>query len=381
MTSIKFCPKCNNTFDETKKFCGKCGVPLDTRENDDDIQHYVPAGPSPDSPKKVLWPETDTSMGVNAGHKPQDVITVPPLPGQEPSVSKAVSGGSLSLLTKNRTVLYIGIMVAIVILAGGYFAYNHFFVKGYFLGKIDRALSEGRFFSPPNNNVEQIFREQKAKSPDSAEIKEATKRIITKLTQIGDDVLQRLYSDSDDMGWDNVVRIYAFLSEISPGDKEIQARAEFTKGHEIIKGGSRSDYVNALSCYQRALQSKPNWVLAINGIAKVYVRKNSPFYNKIEALNYYNKASEADPNFPWAYTNIAAIYSEDRQWGLAEQALLKALRIKSDRSSIIIELGNICEKQKKQQEAAHYYREALKYEKSSEKANLLQKKLNAIPLS
>lgn len=271
-------------------------------------------------------------------------------------------------------------VAAVIFAVVGYFAYDKLVLQKRFMGKIDRALAENRLFTPAGDNIVDIYRAKKAESPDSADIKEAAVKIKAKFDQIGDTAFQKLYAESDDAEWDNVVNIYSFLNELDPANQDTQAKMEFAKAHGIIRRGKRDDFIDALARYQKALQLKPNWVFAINGIAKVYVRKNSPYYNKIEALNWYNRACEADPNFPWAYTNIAAIYSEDRQWDMAEQALIKALNLKKDRSSILIELGAICEKQNKKQDAKNYYQEALKYEKNTEKVSWLQKKVNSITL-
>jgi tetratricopeptide (TPR) repeat protein len=197
-------------------------------------------------------------------------------------------------------------------------------------------------------------------------------------TKEGEAAFQRLYADSDDSGWDGIAKMYSFLSEIIPDDKEIMARAEFSEAHNILKSGNVNDFSEALKHYHKALELKPNWVFPINGIAKVYILKTSQYYNKDEALVWYNRVCEVDPNFPWAYSNIAAIRSEELQWALAEQALLKAVKIKSNRPSFYIDLGNICEKQQKQVEAKNYFQEALKYEKNSERILWLQKKLSSI---
>lgn len=259
-----------------------------------------------------------------------------------------------------------------------YFAYEKLINPNTFLGKIDRAISEGRLYAPAGNCVADFYRAKKAESPDSKDLRDAVLMIRQKLEPVGDAAIQRLSSDSIDSDWENAVNIYRLLNEIIPDDKDISAKAEFCQAHQIIKGRGRKNYVDALARYQRALELKPNWILAMNGIAKVYVRKDSPYYNKEEALNWYNKVSEVDQNFPWAYTNIAAIYAEDKQWYMAEQALLKALRIRNTSPSILAELGKACEKQNRPSEAKNYYQEALKYEKDATKNAWLQKKISTV---
>jgi tetratricopeptide (TPR) repeat protein len=260
----------------------------------------------------------------------------------------------------------------------GYIAYDRLVVGKKFSGKINRALAEGRFFSPPGDNVEDIFKAKKAETPDSMEVKEAAAKIRDRFAQEGDAAFKRLYEDSNDEGWEKVVRIFTFLKELVPDDREIEARANFSRAHQIIKGRAKKNYIDAMTYYQKALTLKPDWVLAINGIAKVYIRKDSPYYNKAEALKYYFRASEVDGNFPWSYTNISAIYAEEKQWDLAEQYLRKALSIRSNDSSILIDLGTAYERQNKNQDAVDCYQEALKYEKKPDKVVWLQKRIEVM---
>jgi tetratricopeptide (TPR) repeat protein len=288
-------------------------------------------------------------------------------------------GQTQSLQRSRKKTLFLAAAVGglAILTVAGYLTYDRLVLSKRFAGKINRALAEGRFFSPPGDNVEDIFKAKKAESPDSAEVKEAEAVIRSRFMQEGDAAFIRLYEDSNDDGWGNVVRIYGFLHDLVPEDRDIEARAEFSKGHMLIKERTRKNYVDAMGCYQKALKLKPNWVLAINGVAKLYVRKDSPYYNKAEALNHYFRAAEADGNFPWSYTNIAAIYAEDKQWGLAEQSLRRALSIKNNDSSIFADLGTACEKQGRNMDAAYFYQEALKYEKKPEKVIWLQKKIEA----
>lgn len=115
----------------------------------------------------------------------------------------------------------IKIAVAVVILAVvGYFAYDKLVLQKMFMGKIDRALTENRLFAPAGDNVVDIYKAKKAESPDSADLKEAAAKIKTKFDQVGDAAFQRLYAESDDAEWDNVVNIYNFMSELEPANQE-----------------------------------------------------------------------------------------------------------------------------------------------------------------
>ncbi|MDD4239597.1 MAG: zinc-ribbon domain-containing protein [Desulfotomaculaceae bacterium] len=359
-----FCPACGKENPNDAKFCRKCGKP---------IISSIATKPSSSSPEPMTvqpkLKDTLTSQTSSAGAIPvNQQLSSREFEAVEPKGKKA-----------HGIFAAVAVVSVILILAAlGYFAYDKLIIQKRFMGKIDKALAENKFFSPAGDNVVDIFKTKKAESPQSDDLKEAAAKIRMEFGQVGDAAFQRFYSESDDNDWENVINIYTFLYDLDPSSQEMQARMEFAIAHGLIKKGRRENFIDALSKYQKALQLKPHWVLAINGIAKVYVRKNSPYYNKIEALNWYHRASEVDPNFPWAYTNIAAIYAEDRQWNMAEQALVKALNLKQDRPSILVELGALCEKQEKKLDAKNYYQEALKFEKNPEKINWLQNKISSI---
>jgi tetratricopeptide (TPR) repeat protein len=325
------------------------------------------AGVKEVSTKQTQWPSIKSAEAPEVSPTPPFQYPTPPAPSITPP--KVVSFWTTG--KKNILILFIILGISFTI-------YSIFLAQSSFTKKIDGALKKGNYFSPSGDNVEEIYKSQLAKSPNSQKLKDAAKRIYVIFTKEGEAAFQRLYADSDDSGWDGIAKMYSFLSEIIPDDKEIMARAEFSEAHNILKSGNVNDFSEALKHYHKALELKPNWVFPINGIAKVYILKTSQYYNKDEALVWYNRVCEVDPNFPWAYSNIAAIRSEELQWALAEQALLKAVKIKSNRPSFYIDLGNICEKQQKQVEAKNYFQEALKYEKNSERILWLQKKLSSI---
>lgn len=283
-------------------------------------------------------------------------------------------------LVQNKPVKNNYIYAIVIILIGciGYYSYNNIFKTAGFLGKIDKALEESKYFSPPGENISEYLREKRVKEPNSPEINEAILKIKQKLAPVADNAIQRLYSDSDDTNWDNTVNILKLINEIVPDDKDILAKLEFSQGHQIIKSKFQKNYYDALVKYQKALDLKPNWVLALNGMAKVYVRKDSPLYNKEKALYWYGKVCEVDQKFPWAYTNIAAIYMEEQKWDLAEQALLRASNIKNNSSTIYADLGKVCEKQEKVIDAKNYYQTAIRYETDANKIAILQKRMSTL---
>jgi len=274
--------------------------------------------------------------------------------------------------------------IAIILLMGlcgllaVYYSYTNFYMGDGFLNKIDKAINEKKYYSPPNENVWDYLNEKRNEQPESPEILTAIKLIEKKLLPVGDEAINRLYLKSDDTGWDETVNVFKLLHEVIPDDNDIYAKTEFSQAHQIIKRKSGVNYYVAFDKYKKALELKPDWVLALNGIAKIYIRKDSPFYDKEQALFWYGKVCAVDQNFPWAYTNIAAIYMEDEIWYKAEQSLLQALKIKKDSPSIYTDLGKVYEQQKKYAEALDCYRKAMGYETDEVKILKLQKKISGL---
>lgn len=390
MKYLDKCRGCNQQLYGPVNYCPFCGTELTTRTTAAEI----PQQPNPTAVVEALPEQELEETVVTKQIEPKKVEgfaedSEPFHKEEEPFAEQSVleeeiDQGSQKVEQKDQEKVrqkknnLTRIIMVLIILAVGYFIYTNFIGKSQFISKIDRAIAERRYFSPADNNVADFIRAKKASAPNSPEVQEAISIVRRKLEPVGNDAFQRLYAESIDTDWDNVVNIYKLLKEIIPDDRDIAAKSEFSQAHQIIKARGGKNYVDVLSHYQKALELKPDWVLAINGIAKVYVRKDSPYYNKEEALNWYGKASKTDPNFPWAYTNIAAIYMEDKQWNMAEQALLNALKIKNNSASIFTEIGKACEKQQKGQDAKNYYQEAMKYEKDSDKVAWLQKKISAI---
>jgi len=322
---------------------------------------------------KEVCPDQKQQPSIKSEATPA-ISTEQPLQYPTSSATPLTPSKKVSFWTRGKKQL----IILFLILGISLLVYSLFLAQSSFTKNINAALKKGNYFSPLGDNVEEIYKAELAKSPDSPKLKDALNNIYAVFSKEGETAFQKLYSDSVDTGWEKIANIYRFLSEKMPADKDILARAEFSKAHNIIKSANVANFTDALNCYHKALEMKPNWVFAINGIAKVYVLKTSPYFNKDDALIWYNRACEADPKFPWAYSNIAAIYAEEQNWGLAEQALLKAVKIKGDRPSFYADLGNICEKQRKQIEAKNYYQEALKYEKNPERILWLNKKIGSI---
>jgi tetratricopeptide (TPR) repeat protein len=119
------------------------------------------------------------------------------------------------------------------------------------------------------------------------------------------------------------------------------------------------DFDQARSLYEESLAKKPNWVLALNGLGKVYARDDSPLKNEARAVGYYQKAIEADPTFTWAYVNLSFYYRGKHELSIARNYMAKALATYPNSASVLRHMGNICYNMKDYPQALDYYQKAL----------------------
>src|SRR2546421_3879834 len=80
------------------------------------------------------------------------------------------------------------------------------------------------------------------------------------------------------------------------------------------------------------------------------------------AILHLSKAVTTYPRFYSAYVLLATTFMDTRQWGDAEQALLRALEIKPDDSVIILALGEVYWRQKRYDDAEKSLLDGLKIE-------------------
>jgi len=77
-----------------------------------------------------------------------------------------------------------------------------------------------------------------------------------------------------------------------------------------------------------ALEAKPNWILAINGMGRIHLAREE----KAEALAYYERAYQIDPNWPFGVINLANIVNGfSKDFTRAEGLYREAIRLAPDR--------------------------------------------------
>jgi tetratricopeptide (TPR) repeat protein len=276
-----------------------------------------------------------------------------PTPIPPPTVTVATEIGTESPF--NVRLLAVLVVLAIVGIVG-FLIYN----SRKFSVRVEKALAAGRIFAPPGDNVVDLWTAEQARNPGSADLAPAAARIQATLAPKGEDAFVRWYRDSDDkVDWDEQARLYAFLSRLNPGDATFKIRSLYAAGQRDYRAGS---FAAAIASYQNSIGLDPCYVLALNGVGKVYVRKDSPFLDLPTAVQHYERAVRCDAAFTWAHFNLGSHYMSQGQWKTAERHMRDALRTSPKRASILRALGRISYNLERYPAALQYYQDSLRTE-------------------
>jgi tetratricopeptide (TPR) repeat protein/DNA-directed RNA polymerase subunit RPC12/RpoP len=265
------------------------------------------------------------------------------------------------------------IVIAIIAMVASYFVWSANFSLH---ARLDKALASGQIFAPAGACVYDLYKTELARNPNSKVLAQSNAAIRSAIAPVAEESFARWYKDSDDtVSWPDLERTCEFLSILDPATKLHQMRKLYASAQQSIDA---REYSKAITNYEEALKVDPAWVLALNGIGKVYMIERSPFYNERLGISYYQRACDADPNFTWAAKNLGDYHARKNNFLPAEQYLRRALSTSPDRPSILRALGNVCRKTRRPAEAMALYEHALQFEKDPDKVALLIKAMSAI---
>ncbi|HWJ41173.1 MAG TPA: hypothetical protein VNT29_08570, partial [Candidatus Limnocylindrales bacterium] len=318
------------------------------------LDSLVPAGPvevpPPDTPRRASAPKIAANgekVPLGEPNRPRQEL-FEPLP--QPQVLEAKAS--------TRALLYGAITLLAIIGVVVYVRVNDFSAR------IDRALAASRYFSADQNSVYDIYTAEATKHPDSTEVKAAAAKIVAKLAPESDEQLSSFYRDSDAKDWSNLARSYGFLEVLTPADNAVKTKHAYAEGQRLLV--EDHDYAKAFDSFRRALSFDSRFVLAINGIAKVYIQDSSPLHNEAAAVQSYQDAMAADPNFTWAPKNLGEFYMQKEQWQTADLYMGRALQTSPQRPSILAALGRIAFNRRNYKAAQDYYLRAIQVAKKPE---------------
>lgn len=299
----------------------------------------------------AAWPFPSSEVS-DITHGPSSAVF--PTPEADATASFSTSPPS----TLGRIV----VVVSLVIIFVAVIAYIVF--GGSFESRVDKALAEGHFFTPPGNNVAELWVAENAGHPGSESVRRAADKIKGVMAPKGDDAFSRWYHDSDDtVDWDEMSRLYALLDTMFPNESLFKVRAKYSEAQKLLRG---HDYAGALGDYNAVVQIDSCNVLALNGLGKIYIRDDSPFRDKPRGLEYYQRASQCDPKFTWAFTNLGTYYMLETNWAAAEKYMLLGLQTSPGRPAILRSLGRINFNMKHYSQALGFYQQSLATERDPE---------------
>lgn len=363
------CPKCQTPFGPDDEFCGECGFRRGGHPPDAGLSQR----PGPPELPPVSEPRSMQPQPVQRRPPQEPTVSRPSAPASDPQPRptgvpiQAPTFGSIHAKRQvNRASLWIvlGLLgVALLAIAGnfGYKIWN----RHLFENRIDAALAQNRIFSPPGNCVADFLAAERVRAPNSRSLAIAATKVRAKLEPMAAADLHRWYKDSDPtIDWKGLEQNYALLQRLFPNDNEIGAHSDYVHAQAALM---MHNYEQARQLYNEALGKKPNWVLALNGLGKLYIQRNCPFRDEAKATAYYQSAILADPDFTWSYVNLAYYYWGKQNLDLARQYLEKALQTYPNNSALLRSMGDVCFGLKDYSDALSYYQKALPLEPDASK--------------
>jgi hypothetical protein len=346
-----FCGSCGMQAAPSHTFCKKCGQPV-ARNAVTQLTAQTTTPPAPPSAQT-----TPLVPGPASSYTPPDLGAhdSPPFTGPLPETPKVAPKGSGGALVAVGVVALVLVLIVVGALLsnsgskGGGRGGSGSVSGSQFKEKLDRALTSDQFFCTGGDCVEALYDAEAKSSPGSSALAEAATKIRTRLDPVGDDAIQRYYAESDTtVDWDYINRVYGLLKKIAPDNKEYAARYAYSLGLVNLKNKS---YQTAVTNFQEALRNHPDWVMAYNGLGRVYVQDEWTGRDESKTVEYYRKACDLDTNFTWGCRNLGAYYMKINNWSEAETYMGKALQRSPGRDTIWKTMAKICPKVSKYQDS------------------------------
>lgn len=324
---LTFCSNCGAFIPVTVDACGGCGRSA-----------FEAGAPPPAAAEPALPPPTRAMAPAISATAPasksygelSSALAATPLVVPAASAAPATARPAAK---RNVLLAIVGLLV-VLLGVGGYLYFEN---ELSFHGRLRHALDLNHFFSPSGECAADLYAAEKAKHPDSEEVKAAAQTIRARLEPLGDEAFRKWYADSEGVDWPFIEKTYAFLTDLST-DVRVRSRHEYAAGQLSLLSQNHSA---AFAHYSEAVRLDPQSALALNGLAKVYVQDTSPLHNDSLAIHYYERAIAADPRFTWAFKNLGEYYMRVEDWRSAESYMQKALQASPNRPSILRALAKI----------------------------------------
>ena len=131
-----------------------------------------------------------------------------------------------------------------------------------------------------------------------------------------------------------------------------QAYANFCVGYIYQK---QENIADAIVYYQRAIQSKPDYVEALSNLGNLQWKQG----NVNEAIQCYQKSIELQPNIAFGYYSLGLVYAHQRRFEEALAMYQKAIELGGDSADTYCKMGLVFRQQNKLLEAHQHYQRAI----------------------
>lgn len=304
-----FCKKCGMQLQAEARFCKKCGAPVATS---------VPAGvltePSYEAP-------------------PRDAM---------PARLKIV----------NQRALWIGVAVALVLAAAGYYWYS----RASFEQKIEAAARRGDLLKPVGASAYDYYQQLKQGGMSESARARLNEKIGTQVATRPQQMIADLTTpgkpDATLNDWQEAQTLMQWASELKPGDNALAARANYCAGRAAFLSNRKDE---ALQLWKQAAEQDATWAMPLNGVGLIYnERKNYQL-----ARSFFFEAIRREPQFALPYNNIGTSFFYEKNDAQAESYYRQAIERAPQWPRPHVWLGDIAVRRKAYDQAVREYETAL----------------------
>lgn len=291
------CRNCGTPSTPDQSFCKRCASPLPRTNTVVNVTKLAPPKVSVKERAEPVVEEISTLL--------------PPTP--------AVTGPSSQVKTAVGVIIAlasVGIVISFIVAIS---ASGNSIEK-----KLDRAIAEGRLFTPATDNAHTLYLQLKNSGASEEKLKLYRERILPALTnqplKMIDDFMVAGSDDPPIVDWQAAAQSLAWAAELQSNDKKLLSRSLYAQGRVAYLS---KDEELALSLWSRASDAEKSWPLPENGIGLIY------FGRKIYATarTHYQVAAGRDPNWPYPYNNMGTSYYMQKNYSEAKQFYQKAAEL------------------------------------------------------
>ena len=325
-----FCKKCGTQLNTGAKFCKKCGTPVTTTS--------VPTG-------AIRETQPYQSHQTHQPYQPQQPYQTASTYEQTPALPQAKA--------VNKRALWIGIAVALVVIAAGYYWYSRAGLER----KLEDAISKGNLIRPPGESALDYYRKLKQSGVSESDRKQLEAKLPPVITARPQQMIAEIASPGNRpettlADWQDAQTLMEWAVEMQPQDNSLAARSSYCAGR-VANLSNRKD--EAITYWKRAAEQDATWALPLNGIGLIYTERK----NYQTARSFLFEAIRREPQFALPYNNIGTSFFYEKDDAQAENYYRQAIERAPQWPRPHAWLGDIAIRRKDYNTAAQEYQTVL----------------------